>query len=378
MAPYGAIALGEIDRIADRLRGHEGDSDAWRREWCAMAAHVERLGDRAAAEGHDLTAGLYYLRAGNYYYTGERMVPPGPLKEEIYAKALRCYQAGLQKRYPNIERVEVACEGGDLPAYFMKAPGAPDRAPTVVVFDGLDNCKEMSILFCGLEFARRGFHTLAVDGPGQGESLRLRDIKYRHDYEVPGTAAYEYLRTRSDVDLGKVVVLGYSFGGYCAPRAASFEPRYAGCVAFGSLYWDMTDWLANKYRIAGDKHRNTTSSFQIEWVFGTHSKDESFAHIADYNLDGVVQRMGCPFLVVHGAEDRIVPLDSAWKLYRAVGSVDKTIKVFSAEEGGAEHCQVDDRQAGVSYIADWISDHVVTRSLGEQPRSRRLADNELR
>jgi hypothetical protein len=30
-----------------------------------------------------------------------------------------------------------------------------------------------------------------------------------------------------------------------------------------------------------------------------------------------------------------------------------------AEEGGAEHCQVDDRQAGVNYIADWITANVV-------------------
>jgi hypothetical protein len=37
----------------------------------------------------------------------------------------------------------------------MKAPeakGAPHGRP----FDGMDNCKEMSVLFAGLEFARRG------------------------------------------------------------------------------------------------------------------------------------------------------------------------------------------------------------------------------
>jgi len=38
----------------------------------------------------------------------------------------------------------------------MKAPEAEGRAPTVVLFDGMDNCKEMSVLFAGLDFARRG------------------------------------------------------------------------------------------------------------------------------------------------------------------------------------------------------------------------------
>ncbi len=40
----------------------------------------------------------------------------------------------------------------------------------------------MSVLFAGLEFSRRGWNTLAIDGPGQGESLRLRELYARHDY----------------------------------------------------------------------------------------------------------------------------------------------------------------------------------------------------
>ena len=36
----------------------------------------------------------------------------------------------------------------------------------------------------------------------------------------------------------------------------------------------------------------------------------------------------------------------------------KTLKIFDTDEGGAEHCQVDDRQAGVNWIADWIVENV--------------------
>src|SRR5207344_1382907 len=149
--------------------------------------------------------------AGNYYYTGERFVPPGEKKLDIYKKALRCFQEGLKRRHRNIEFVEVPYEGKALPAYFMRAPNVNGRAPTVVLFDGMDNCKEMSVLFAGLEFAARGWHTLAIDGPGQGESLRLRSLYSRHDYEVAGTAAYDYVSRRSDVDPKKVTVMGYSF-----------------------------------------------------------------------------------------------------------------------------------------------------------------------
>ena len=60
------------------------------------------------------------------------------------------------------------------------------RRPTVVLFDGMDNAKEMSVIFAGLDFAKRGINTLAIDGPGQSEPLRLRNIPSRHDYEARG------------------------------------------------------------------------------------------------------------------------------------------------------------------------------------------------
>ena len=135
MAPWGAVALEEIDRIGERLKARASDPDAWWEEWSAMAARLEQTADAAATEGRHLTAGNYYIRAGNYYFTGERMVPPGEQKLGIYRKALRCFHAGFERRYPNIERVDVPYEGAPTAAYFMKAPGVSGRAPTVVLFD---------------------------------------------------------------------------------------------------------------------------------------------------------------------------------------------------------------------------------------------------
>jgi len=59
-------------------------------------------------------------------------------------------------------------------------------------------------------------------------------------------------------------------------------------------------------------------------------------------------------LILHGENDRIVPLDAAKTLYERIGSKNKTLRIFTAAEGGAEHCQVDNRQLGVDYIGDWL------------------------
>ena len=56
--------------------------------------------------------------------------------------------------------------------------------------------------------------------------------------------------------------------------------------------------------------------------------------------------------------DRVVAVDSAHKLHAALGTQRKALKIFSRAEGAAEHVQVDDRQRGVDYIADWLADNL--------------------
>ena len=357
MAPYGAVALGEIERVCERLRSRgPQDPEAWWQEWCAEAERIEKLADAAAKEGRDATAGNQYLRAGNYYYAGERFVPLDDHKLGIYKKALRCYHEGLRRRRPEIEFCEVPYEGKTLPAYFMKSATAKGPAPSVVLFDGMDNCKEMSVLFAGLEFAKRGFNTLAIDGPGQGETLRLRKIYARHDYEVPGAAAWEFVAKRPDVDPKRVVIMGYSFGGYYAPRIAAFERRYAACVCLGALHWDLHAWqLKIKEQLKADPKKSAQSNFQFQWILGLSDSDAALERAKLFSLAGVAEKIACPVLITHGANDRVVPVQAAHDLYAALKTPKKTLKIFTPGEGGAEHCQVDDRPLGISYIADWIA-----------------------
>jgi dipeptidyl aminopeptidase/acylaminoacyl peptidase len=361
MAPYGAVALGEIDDVCERLMSRQQEPDAWEEEWCRMGARLEKAGDAAEAAGHRMSAGSFYLRAGMYYFTGERFIYPGKRKREIGAKSIDLQTKGLLRRYPNIERIEIPFEGKSLPALFMKAPGVSKRAPTVVVFDGMDNCKEMSVLFNGLEFAARGWNTLAIDGPGQGETVRLREMYARHDYEGAGTAAYNYVAERPEVDPSKVVVMGYSFGGYYAGRVAGFEKRYAAGVAFAALHWDLAAWQREiKRRLEIDPKNTAQSAFHFRWIMGhIDDGDAAIKKAEAFSLAEVAPKIEMPFLIVHAEEDKVVPVASAQKLYDALASKRKHLKILTAEDGSVYHAQADNRPLGVDYIADWIEDTVV-------------------
>jgi len=362
MAPYGVVSLEEIDRVCEKLRERESEPDrgkAWKEEWTAMGALIEKRGDEALAKGHTITAGDYYLRAGIYHYNAERFIQPGAEKKEQGARAYKVWHQGIRLRYPKVEFIEVPYERTTLPALFMPAQDASGPGPTVVVVNGMDNAKEMSIFFCGLEFARRGFNTLCLDGPGMGEVRRIRDMPSRYDYEVPGTAALEYLLTRKDVDAKRIAIMGYSFGGYYSARIAAFEKRYAACVCLSALHWDLAAWQTKIKEANKSAPKSVAqSNFQWRWVAGAADEDEASEIASKFSLKDVAKHITCPFLVTHGGNDRVVPVENAQKLYDAVGSKNKTVKIFTSEEGGAEHAHVDNRQVGIDFAADWLTDNL--------------------
>lgn len=358
MIPWGAAAMGEIDRVGQRLLGREGDNEAWCEEWSRMAEAMERRAQEAAAENHALTAGTWYLHAATYYGYGERYLPPGERKLTVYRAHLRCFREGMARRYPNAERVQVPYEGTTLPAWFMRGRGSAEKAPTVVFFNGLDGSKEVGILYGGIELAARGINTLAIDGPGQGETLRLQNITSRYDWEVPARAAYEYVARRDDVDPKRVAIMGISMGGYLAPRAAAMEPRFAACVAWGGHFDYHEAWTRRRREMESGGTRVSAPHFHLLWVLGVPDMDAAMEKLKKYTLAGVAEKISCPFLVVHGEHDTIVPVDYARRLYEAAGSRNKKLKIFTAEEGGAEHCQGDNRVLGANYVADWLADNL--------------------
>ena len=358
MANWGASSMGEIDQVGRKLMKRQGDNDAWFTEWQAMAEDQERKAVAAAAANHQLTAGTYYLHAGVYHLYAERFIPPSERKFESYRKCMQCFEAGFKRRYPSIERVEVPYEGKNLPAFFMKAPGAGPK-PTVVCFDGLDLCKEMSVLFAGVELAHRGYNTLAIDGPGQGEALRLRDIPARYDYEVPGSAAFDYVAARADVDAKRVGVMAFSMGGYYAPRIAAFEKRYAAAVAWGAHYDYHAVWVKRRAHMEAGGKNASSAMFQLPWVLGTPDMDSAMVKVKDFTLAGVADKVECPILIVHGEHDTIVPVEIAYQLDKAITrSRKKTFKVFTIADGGSEHCHGDNRIVGANYVADWVADNL--------------------
>ena len=66
--------------------------------------------------------------------------------------------------------------------------------------------------------------------------------------------------------------------------------------------------------------------------------------------------MCCAFLFTHGADDEQISMADAQVLFDAVGSSDKTPRVFTTDEGGSQHCQRDYLSIGVTTTYDWLAE----------------------
>jgi hypothetical protein len=202
-APWTGIEIDAVHRVGRALDDRVGDDHAWFEEWTRMGDKIEARGREAQARGHKRTAASCFLRASRYYQTGERFIHPrSPRSMDVYAKSVKIFKDATSiVHHPRIEPVEVPYEATHLPALLVHPDAAvagPKRAPCMVFFDGFDVTKELQYGYGIPELAARGVGCLIVDGPGNGESVRFRNLPLIAETERYATPVYEYLAARRE------------------------------------------------------------------------------------------------------------------------------------------------------------------------------------
>jgi len=67
-----------------------------------------------------------------------------------------------------------------------------------------------------------------------------------------------------------------------------------------------------------------------------------------------------PLMMVHGEHDTGFQVADAEAAFAAAGPTDKTLRIFTIEEGGSEHVNADDPDPARQLIADWFAQRLGT------------------
>src|SRR5579859_2803741 len=224
----GAAEYGECMDTMDRIKN--GDFESWIQAWSATADRVAKFAQDALRNGDKPSARNAFLKASNYYRMAVFYAHHTDARHTLLWKRSKdCFQSMIPLADHPIESVAVNFEGAKLPAYFVR--GGDGKRPTLIVLGGFDSTMEEAYCWVGAVATNYGWHCLVFEGPGQWSALKANPgLIFRSDYEKPVRAVVDYLFTRQDVDQDKLALIGYSAGGYFAPRAAQGEHRIKACI----------------------------------------------------------------------------------------------------------------------------------------------------
>lgn len=308
----------------------------WCGEWCKAASKHAEIGDKAAAEGHKLTAGNAYIRAALYYHWATFLFVHDQKQWRAGMEAMgECWKKAAPLVDPAMELMEIPFEGAKLPGYLRK-PAGVKKPPLVVLVPGGDSTKEELYDF-GEHILKRGIAIFAFDGPGQG--LVSTKLKIRPDFEVPIRAVTDHVLKRGDVDRKRLAIGGISYGGLFACRGAAFDDRFKAVVSASSWYTPAGRFPS----------MDPLSQTGLKQYMGPNAQDVQDS----ITMAGAAERIKVPLLQVYGALDKASPPEHAYRVEKEVKGPTTTL-VF---DEGVHVCN-NLHHIVRPLIADWLSDHL--------------------
>ena len=277
-------------------------------------------------------------RAALAWHWGKFVFVDDPVQQRAaHERSVACFFRAAPALTPPAELVRVPFGDTALPAY-LRVPAATgfDNAPVVIMVPGLDSTKE-ELQATAEYFLARGLATLAIDGPGQGESEY--ELPIEPAYEKVATAAVDYLQDRSGLDRERIGLFGVSLGGYYAARSAAYEKRLRAVVALAGPYRFDLDW--------DELPPQTRATFQAR--SGAKSQEEARAKAATLTLEEAAAHIETPLLIVGGGRDTIVPAYHQERLAKEV----KTAELVIYPDGG--HGVTNRAYESRSRMADWLA-----------------------
>jgi 2,6-dihydroxypseudooxynicotine hydrolase len=330
----------DLDPIdVERTLASIGDWSQWAPAWTAEGERYERLARAALDQGHAITAGMHWRRAALTFHFAQFVVHEDEaLRARVHRKQCDAYRAAAPLLRPPSEAVSVEHEGLTMPGY-LRLPTVAEGPPLVILIAGLESTKEQFTSFEPF-LLERGLATLSIEGPGQGECWHQQPWSDEGWLDAFGSAL-SFVRELGDIASDRVALLGTSFGGYLALKAAA---RYdlAPVVDIAGPF-DLSD-----FEELQDVTRESFARFA-----GASTEAAARDAATTVSLTGSLGALRGPALIVHGDEDRIIPPHNALRIAADLG---ERGQLWLRKGGG--HSLNNQHTVVRPAIADWLADEL--------------------
>ena len=242
---------------------------------------------------------------------------------------------------------------------YFPGPQGAETKPLLMFGGGFDSILEEYYPNFAEAALKRGYSVLTYEGPGQGQALRKYGLTYTPEWEKPVQAVLdEFLRAHHKPS--KIVLIGMSMGGYFAPRAAAFEKRIDGVVAYDTCF-DCGE-VASPILAAARNPLALKNDVYVSWGYhnalrtmGTKDVEETAKAFARFTLARVADRIRQDVLILAGTEDSMIPFHQTADFEKAlVNARSVTTRIFDGPSGGAEHCQMGALTLCHAAVFDWL------------------------
>jgi hypothetical protein len=366
----GSADLGEALVTAGRVPA--GDYDRWYSEWGTLAENATLLADDSLRGGHHFSAARAFLRATEYwrqaiFFIRQDLHDPRLLKG--WRSHRDSFRAALSHLPWSATIAALPFDGGKMTTYLLRPDDSNTRRPTVLAPCGIDSTAEAGYAATAYMALPRGYNILLWDGPGQGGMLYEYGVAMRPDFESVVSPVVDWLLEQAGVDPSGLVLLGRSFAGYLAPRAASAEQRLAalvcdpGQVEFVSRIvpsiFDQDTWtriLAADPNLEAALQGRLEDPSKREWygarmaTLGAKTLGEFLRMQPLFSVQDRVQGIRCPTLVTEGEGDFA---SQSQRLYDLL-SCKKHFHRFTESEGAGGHCCGLGATLRENVVFDWI------------------------
>ncbi|KAL8670321.1 MAG: hypothetical protein Q9168_005138 [Polycauliona sp. 1 TL-2023] len=383
LLPLGEAIVGGADInpiLAAAKNVTAGDFDSWREVFWELANQT-----KAQAEDPEIAydainvrdtwfSTATYFRRADFYQHGD---PSNPLINYFWDEQTAAFDKGMAALPVPGQRVQIPADNFTVEAiWFPVSNDSNVKHPTIILGNGYDGAQEDLYHTFVVPAHARGWNAITYEGPGQPKVRRDQGLGFIPDWERVVTPVVDYLLENQShvVDAARMPLLGYSFGGYLAARAAAFEPRISAVLLDGGV-WDTYEAFFNQLNEEAQTVLNSTNATAFNemvdtalanpktptgirwgaeqgiWSFTAKDAYDYYQLAKAYRVEAWIDKIKVPTWVADAAADQFFP-GQPMKVAEALGDR-ATYHLFTGIS--QYHCQVGSYQELNRVMHSWLN-----------------------